>query len=164
MSSTPVSTVFDRFAQHRPAAARRVLSVATLAVLTMPAATILAIVTGHVVLAEFGVFASILFYTTGYATAAARHGRQLRAAVAEARRDPLTGLPSRAVADEVLDAATRDATPVTVALADIDGLHAINMNLGLPPATSTSPPSRSGCPAPSRTAAAWSARAVTNSP
>jgi diguanylate cyclase (GGDEF)-like protein len=130
MSSTPVSTVFDRFAQRRPAAARRVLSVATLAVLTVPAATILAIVTGRLVLAEFGVFASILFYATGYADAAVRHRRQLHAAVAEARRDPLTGLPTRAMADEVLDAATRDATPITVALADIDGLHAINLNLG----------------------------------
>jgi diguanylate cyclase (GGDEF)-like protein len=130
MSSTPVSTVFDRFAQRRPAAARRVLSVATLAVLTVPAATILAIVTGRVMLAEIGVFASILFYATGYATAAARCRRQLRAAVAEARRDPLTGLPTRAVADHMLDAATRDATPITVALADIDGLHAINLNLG----------------------------------
>src|SRR5439155_7684627 len=88
-------------------------------------------VTGHLVLAEIGVFASVLFYATGYAIAAACHGRQLRAAVAEARRDPLTGLPTRAVADQVLDAATRDATPITVALADIDGLHAINTNLGL---------------------------------
>ncbi len=35
------------------------------------------------------------------------------------------------MADQRLDAATRDATPITVALADIDGLHAINMNLGL---------------------------------
>ncbi len=85
MSSTPVSNVFDRFAQRRPAAARRVLTVATLAVLTVPAATILAIVTGHVALAEIGVFASILFYATGYAGAAVRYGRQLRTAVAEAR-------------------------------------------------------------------------------
>jgi diguanylate cyclase (GGDEF)-like protein len=130
LSSTPASNVFDRFTQRRPAAARRVLSVATLTVLTVPAATILAIVTGRRFLAEIGVFASILFYATGYAAAAVRNGRQLRAAVAEARRDPLTGLPTRAVADEMLDAATRDATPVTVALADIDGLHAINTNLG----------------------------------
>ena len=130
MSSTPVSTVFDRFTQRRPAATRRILSVATLAVLTVPAATILAIVTGHLVLAQIGVFASILFYATGYAGAAVHYGRQLHAAVAEARRDPLTGLPTRAMADDVLDAATRHATPITVALADIDGLHAINMNLG----------------------------------
>ena len=130
MSSTPTSTVFDRFTPRRPAAARRILSVATLAVLTVPAATILAIVTGHVALAEIGVFASILSYATGYASAAALYGRQLRTAVAEARRDPLTGLPTRAVADQVLDAATRHATPITVALADIDGLHAINVNLG----------------------------------
>ena len=130
MSRTAAFNVFDRFTHRRPAAARWVLSVATLAVLTVPAATILAIVTGHRFLAEIGVFASILSYGTGYASAAARHGRQLRAAVAEARRDPLTGLPTRAVADEVLDAATRDAIPITVALADIDGLHAINLNLG----------------------------------
>jgi GGDEF domain-containing protein len=130
MSRTPAFNVFDRFTHRRPAAARWVLSVATLAVLTVPAATILAIVTGHRLLAEIGVFASILSYGTGYASATARHGRQLRAAVAEARRDPLTGLPTRAVADEMLDAATRDAIPITVALADIDGLHAINLNLG----------------------------------
>ena len=130
MSRTPAFNVFDRFTHRRPAAARWVLSVATLAVLTVPAATILAIVTGHRFLAEIGVFASILSYGTGYASAAARHRRQLRAAVAEARRDPLTGLPTRAVAEQVLDAATRDAIPITVALADIDGLHAINLNLG----------------------------------
>jgi len=126
-----VSNVFDSFAQRRPAAARRILTVATLAVLTVPAATILAIATGRVALAQIGVFASILCYATGYASAAVRYRRRLRVAVAEARRDPLTGLPTRAVADQRLDAATRDATPITVALADIDGLHAINVNLGL---------------------------------
>jgi len=85
MSRTPAFNVFDRFTHRRPAAACWVLSVATLAVLTVPAATILAIVTGHRFLAEIGVFASILFYATGYAGAAVRYGRQLRTAVAEAR-------------------------------------------------------------------------------
>ncbi len=125
-----MSTIFDSFAQRRPAAARWTFTVATLAVLTVLAATILAIITGRVVLAEIGVLASILCYATGYSTAAVRYGRRMRAAVAEARRDPLTGLPTRAIADQMLDAATRDATEITVTLADIDGLHAINANLG----------------------------------
>jgi len=126
-----VSNVFDNYAQRRPAAARRILATATLAVLTVPAASMLALVTGRTALAAVGVFASIGFYAAGYSSAAVGYGRRLRAAVAEARRDPLTGLPTRAVADQRLDAATRDGTPITVALADIDGLHAINMNLGL---------------------------------
>ena len=122
--------VFDPFTQHHPVAARRLMAAANSCMLVLPAATILAIVTGHLVLAQVGVFASIASYATGYAAAGVRYGRRLRAAVTEARRDPLTGLPTRPVADEILGAATRDATAMTVALADIDGLHAIN-TLGL---------------------------------
>jgi len=125
-----VSTVFDTFAEHHPAAAGRILAAATVCVVLLPAVTIAAIVTGHTVLAQLGVFAAIASYATGYLAAALRYGQRTRAAVAEARRDPLTGLPTRAVADHMLAAATRDRIPVTVALADIDGLHAIN-TLGL---------------------------------
>jgi diguanylate cyclase (GGDEF)-like protein len=121
-----VCNVFDTFAQHRPVAARRILAAANMCVMVVPAATILAIVTGHLILAQVGVFANIASYAIGYAAAGLRYGRWMRAAVTEARRDPLTGLPTRAVADEILGAATGDATPLTVALADIDGLHAIN--------------------------------------
>src|SRR5256885_8943232 len=60
------------------------------AVLTVPAATILAIVTGHLGLAEIGVFVSILFYGTGYVRAAPHYRRQLHAAVAEARSEEHT--------------------------------------------------------------------------
>ncbi|WP_432830836.1 GGDEF domain-containing protein [Dactylosporangium sp. CA-092794] len=115
------------FAQRRPASVRRLLTVAHLAVLTLPAATILAVLTGHTLLAVLGVLALIGLYGTGYATAAYRGRDQ----VAQARRDPLTGLPNRALADEMLDRATRTGTPVTVALADVDGLHMVNRNLGL---------------------------------
>jgi diguanylate cyclase (GGDEF)-like protein len=52
------------------------------------------------------------------------------AAVRSARQDRLTGLPTRPVMDDLLCAATRDRVPVTVALADIDGLHAVNAALG----------------------------------
>ncbi len=125
-----MSTVFDHLAQRRPTAVRLALNAATLAVLTVPAATVSAILTGHTVLAAVGVFIGILFYATGYAAAAVRYVARLRAEVDHARRDALTGLPTRAVADRWLDTATRQATAVTVALADIDGLHAVNANLG----------------------------------
>ncbi len=111
---------------HHPVAVRRTLAVATLGVLVVPAATILAIVTGHTVLAQVGVFATIAAHAVGFGAAAARYGRRMRAAIAEAHRDPLTGLPTRAVADRLLSAATVDGTQLTVALADVDGLNAIN--------------------------------------
>src|SRR5262249_41660853 len=59
-----------------------------------------------------------------------RYRLRLAEQVADARRDPLTGLPTRAVADQLLEQATRDGTAMTVALADIDGLHAVNMTRG----------------------------------
>ncbi len=98
--------------------------------LTLPAATIMAIGGGHTLLAQAAVFACVLLYTIGYRSAAARYRRRMRDQLAAARRDALTGLPIRAVADELLDAATREATPVTVALADVDGLKAVNTDLG----------------------------------
>ncbi len=71
-----------------------------------------------------------------YLSADARHRRryrsELRASLAEARRDPLTGLPNRAVIDERLTAATRAGAAVTVALADVDGLHEVNNRFGHP--------------------------------
>ncbi len=122
-----MSHVFDTVTRRHPALVRRLLTAAHLYVLTVPAATILALLAGHTVLAVVGVFALIGLYATGYATAAFR-GRDH---VAAARRDPLTGLPNRAPADEMLAHATRTGTPVTVALADVDGLHMINRNHGM---------------------------------
>ncbi|GIH16130.1 GGDEF domain-containing protein [Rugosimonospora africana] len=58
------------------------------------------------------------------------HHHTVEEAVREARRDPLTGLPTRDVIDQLLHDATRAGTPITVALADVDGLHAVNANLG----------------------------------
>jgi diguanylate cyclase (GGDEF)-like protein len=58
------------------------------------------------------------------------HLSTVAAVVRAAQRDRLTGLDTRAVADDLLDTATREGTPVTVALIDLDGLHAINRQLG----------------------------------
>jgi diguanylate cyclase (GGDEF)-like protein len=118
------------FYERHPVAVDRILSAASIAVTIVPAATITALLAGHAVLAGLGVFASIGFYATGYATAVIRCRRACRAAVDAARRDPLTGLPNRAVADEMLDEAARTDTPTTVALLDVNGLHTINANLG----------------------------------
>jgi diguanylate cyclase (GGDEF)-like protein len=118
---------YDTFARHRPAVVRRILTVAHLWVLTLPAATVLSTLTGHTVLTVLGALALISLYPLGYATAAIRGRDQ----IAQARRDPLTGLPNRALADEMLADATRTGTPVTVALADVDGLHMMNINLGM---------------------------------
>jgi diguanylate cyclase (GGDEF)-like protein len=122
-----VSNTFDSFARRHPTAVQRILTVAHLYVLTLPALTVLAAVTGHTVPTVVGILAMIGLYGTGYATAAHRNRDQ----VAQARRDPLTGLPNRAVADHMLAHATRTGTPVTVVLADVDGLHMINRNLGM---------------------------------
>jgi diguanylate cyclase (GGDEF)-like protein len=122
-----VSNTFDSVASRHPAAVRRILTVAHLYVLTLPALTVLAAVTGHTVATVAGILAMIGLYGTGYATAAHRNRDQ----VAQARRDPLTGLPNRAAADDMLTHATRTGTPVTVVLADVDGLHMINRSLGM---------------------------------
>jgi diguanylate cyclase (GGDEF)-like protein len=119
--------MFDTLARRHLAALRRLLTVAHLYVLTLPAATVLAVLTGHTLLAVLGVLALLGLYGAGYATATHRSRDQ----VAQARRDPLTGLPNRALADEMLAHATHTHTPVTVALADVDGLHMINGNLGM---------------------------------
>lgn len=58
------------------------------------------------------------------------HQDTLATAVRDARRDKLTGLDTRAVLDDVLDTATREGTLVTIALADLDGLHAVNNRFG----------------------------------
>jgi hypothetical protein len=81
-----VSNTFDTFARRRPAAVRRLLTAAHLYVLTLPAVTVLVVLTGHTLLAVLGVLALIGLYGTGYATAAYRS----RVQVAQARRDPLT--------------------------------------------------------------------------
>jgi diguanylate cyclase (GGDEF)-like protein len=122
--------MFDILAQRQPVAARWIHTAATLAVMTLPAATILAILSSHTIVAQAGALASVLFYAVGCHSAAARYGQRLRQQLAAARRDALTGLPTRAVADKRLEAATRDATPVSVALADVDGLKPVNTNLG----------------------------------
>jgi len=120
----------DTFVERHPVAADRVVAAATVGVLLLPAAIILAVLSGHQLLAQAAALASAGSYAVGYTAAAIRYRRRCRAAVAEARRDPLTGLPNRAVADAMLIAATANRTRMTVALIDVDGLHAVNASLG----------------------------------
>jgi diguanylate cyclase len=44
--------------------------------------------------------------------------------------DPLTGLATRAVAERALDILTNDRVQATVAMADVDGLRAVNASSG----------------------------------
>lgn len=125
-----MSTRFDTLVEHRPAAARRIVAAGNLATCTIPAGTVLAVFTGHTLLAVLGVLAGIVSYTAGYLAALWRHGARLHAELAAIVRDPLTGLSTRAAADQALREATRTGTQVTVALADVDWLKIVNDNLG----------------------------------
>jgi diguanylate cyclase (GGDEF)-like protein len=120
---------FDRFVATQPRLARRILTAATLVTIVVPAMSALATIGRLSVLGVIAAFASILVYATGY-LAAVWHRRHLRAHLAEARRDAVTGLPVRAVAEAALHAATAAGTRLTVALADVDGLRAVNNGLG----------------------------------
>lgn len=125
-----MSTRFDTLAEHRPDAARRIVAAGNLATCTIPAGTVLAVITGHTLLAVLGVLAGIVTYTAGYLAALWRHGARLRAELAAVGRDPLTGLPTRGAADQALCEATRTGLQVTVAFADVDWLKIVNDNLG----------------------------------
>jgi diguanylate cyclase (GGDEF)-like protein len=122
-----VPTMFDERTQRHPTAARYSL---TLAAFVLANATVLAAFTGHTILTAVGVVALGCAYLAGQATAARRYQQRLVHEVAEARKDPLTGLANRALADEMLAAASRGGAPITVALIDVNGLHSINGNLG----------------------------------
>ncbi|GIH16346.1 GGDEF domain-containing protein [Rugosimonospora africana] len=84
--------------------------------------------TPPLVLAGPGVFMAAVIHNTSRMH---RWQQQIYAvALREAHRDPLTGLPTRRAIDHLLDEITRTGGPITVALADIDGLHTVNTNLG----------------------------------
>jgi diguanylate cyclase (GGDEF)-like protein len=68
--------------------------------------------------------AVLLALSTGHAASTQRRIGDLRAELAEAYRDPVTGLAVRAVAERHLTAAA--GTDLTVALVDVDDLHGIN--------------------------------------
>ncbi|MFD0584877.1 GGDEF domain-containing protein [Dactylosporangium darangshiense] len=119
--------MFHDRTQRHPTAARHGLM---LAAFVLANATVLAAFTGHTFLTAVGVIALGCAYLAGHATAARRYQQRLVHEVAEARKDPLTGLPNRALADEMLAAASRGGAPITVALIDVNGLHSINGNLG----------------------------------
>jgi diguanylate cyclase (GGDEF)-like protein len=124
-----MSARFGALVEDRSHAAGWMITGWVLGGLTIAGNALLAVTTGKPTLILLGVFAGLLF-NTAVACAAWRYQRWLGAELAAARRDPLTALPTRAVADHLLRAASSAATDVTVALADVDWLKAFNNNLG----------------------------------
>lgn len=125
-----MSTLLTRLAQRWPTI-RQVLT--DFLVIAAPTATVPAIVVDRAVLAVLALQLTVVVYGTVAATTHARHRRELyrlRGELDRSRRDPLTGLPTRAVADDFITSTAHSAGKLTVALADIDGLHAVNNNLG----------------------------------
>ena len=120
----------DNLVAAYPGTAAVLVFTALLALLT-PAVLVLAALRHLSVLGLIGAGATLLLYHGGYLTAVWQH-RDLRRQLETARRDPVTGLPTRAVAEAALHAATLDRTRLTVALADVDGLRAVNNGLGHP--------------------------------
>jgi diguanylate cyclase (GGDEF)-like protein len=119
----------DKFvAAHKQATAAIVLAAGLLAVL-IPAILVAALLWHLTVLGLAATAASVLLYGGGY-LAAVWHRSDLRRQLDAARRDPVTGLPTRAVAEATLRAATADQSRLTVALVDVDGLRAVNNGLG----------------------------------
>jgi diguanylate cyclase (GGDEF)-like protein len=114
-------------AAHPDTTAVLVLLTALLALLT-PAILVLAVVLHLTALVLAGTVASLLLFG-GYLAAVWRR-RDLRWQLDAARRDPVTGMPTRTVAEDALHAATAAGTRLTVALADVDGLRPVNNGLG----------------------------------
>jgi diguanylate cyclase (GGDEF)-like protein len=106
------------------------------ALVEVAVAGIAAVVAGAVMVTGCGgpvctpVAAAGASFASGFVIASVQWRAWARARVGRALRDPLTGLATRAVMEARLDDATRTGEPVTVALADVDGLHAVNANFG----------------------------------
>src|SRR5438874_836803 len=127
-TTTPRCPVDTLVATHPDTTAVLVVAAGLLA-LSTPAALVFAVLRHLTVLGVAASAASLLLYGGGY-LAAVWHRRDLRAALNAARRDPVTGLPTRAVAEQALRTATAERTRLSVALADVDGLRAVNNWLG----------------------------------
>lgn len=119
----------DTFAAAHPQTTAWIVVAVGLLALSAPAALVFAVLRHLTVLGLAATAATLLLYGGGY-LAAVWHRRDLHAALNAARRDPVTGLPTRAVAEQALRTASIDRTRPTVALADVDGLRAVNNGLG----------------------------------
>jgi diguanylate cyclase (GGDEF)-like protein len=112
----------DLFMAVHPDATASLVFVAGLLALVTPAVLVTAVTLHLTVLGLAGTAASLLLYGGGY-LAAVWHRRHLL-------RDPVTGLPTRLLAEAALHAATTRGTRLAVALADVDGLRAVNNGIG----------------------------------
>jgi diguanylate cyclase (GGDEF)-like protein len=128
-----MSTPTPQRASIRPAPDRfpRILMIATVTATAVAAAGIAcASLTDNPLLVLALIKAYMTLTVIGAHHAGVRHRHQLAAAVRAAHTDTLTGLPTRAVMDDLLTVATRDNIAVTVAVADADGLHWVNATFG----------------------------------
>jgi diguanylate cyclase (GGDEF)-like protein len=112
----------DRLVAVHPDVTAALVFVAGLLALVTPAVLATAVMLHLTMLGLAGSAASLVLYGGGY-LAAVWHRRHLL-------RDPVTGLPTRLVAEAALHAATTRGTRLTVALADVDGLRAVNNGIG----------------------------------
>src|SRR5947209_16037988 len=110
----------DTFVATHPDTTAMLVVATGLLALSTPAVVVFAVLRHLTVLGLAATAASLPLYGGGY-LAAVWHRRHLRAALDAARRDPVTGLPTRAVAEQALRNATAERTRLSVALADVDG-------------------------------------------
>src|SRR5947208_2710668 len=108
----------DEFVGAHPDLSAVIVFATGLLTLLTPAVLALAVLAHLTVLGLAATAASMLLYGGGY-LAAVWHRRDLRHQMEAARRDPVTGLPIRAVAEAALRAATAERIRLTVALADV---------------------------------------------
>ncbi|MEV0610969.1 GGDEF domain-containing protein [Polymorphospora rubra] len=108
--------IFESFGQRWPDASRRLRAASAPVAAVLAGVAFIATIHGTAVVAAGAAFASAWLLTTTGHTAA--------------HRDPLTGLPTRAVTEQILRRADRRRVALTIAVGDVDGLHAINGSLG----------------------------------
>ncbi|MEV0734087.1 GGDEF domain-containing protein [Polymorphospora sp. NPDC050346] len=108
--------IFESFGQRWPDASRRLRAASTPVAAVLAGVAFAATIHGAAVVAACAAFASAWLLTAAGRTAA--------------HRDPLTGLPTRAVTERILCRADRRRVALTVAVGDVDGLHALNGSLG----------------------------------
>jgi hypothetical protein len=99
----------DTFVATHPDTTAMLVVIAGLLALSTPAVLAFAVLRHLTVLGLAATAASLLLYGGGY-LAAAWHRRDLHRQLDAARRDPVTGLPTRAVAEAALRAATAERT------------------------------------------------------
>jgi diguanylate cyclase (GGDEF)-like protein len=123
------STTLQEAAYSTAAGAPPLWRSARRGVLFTVACATLGAIAGHPLSGLVGACALLSAFAAGRAGTSDRVGK-LRRLLEEALHDPLTGMATRAVAERALDILTQNRVKATVALADVDGLRAVNASRG----------------------------------